>query len=279
MNPSEHISAEDLLLLALGEGDRFETEAHLYHCAECHEELRRSQADLGLYAQAQVEPQPLPAGARDRFLQAVAREPRAAAPALVASPSAAPRSRVTVYPAIPWKRRSAAGAVMAWIGWGAAAALALLALGMHADRRNLRQQLQGQQQTVARLQADEDKAHALMATLTGAGAVKVNLTLPTAKPEPSARATYQQKTGTLLLTASNLSPLPALKVYELWLIPASGGSPIPAGTFAPDGHGNASMLVASLHGATAAKAFGVTIENVGGAATPTMPIVLVGAPA
>jgi hypothetical protein len=46
--------------------------------------------------------------------------------------------------------------------------------------------------------------------------------------------------------------------------------------FRPDGRGNASVIMPPLPKGIAAKAFGVTVEDEGGATTPTMPIVLAG---
>jgi anti-sigma-K factor RskA len=77
-----------------------------------------------------------------------------------------------------------------------------------------------------------------------------------------------------MLMASNLGPVPPNKTYELWLIPAHG-APMPAGTFKPNARGEATMEH-QLPPGTEAKAFGVTIENEGGSATPTLPIVLSG---
>ena len=82
--------------------------------------------------------------------------------------------------------------------------------------------------------------------------------------------------GTLVFLASNLDPLQALKTYELWVIPADGSAPVPAGTFHPDDQGNASVIMPTLPRGVAAKAFGVTIEPDGGSQTPTLPIVLAG---
>ena len=285
MNPNEHISPEDLATLALlvtepPSGSAEETElaefrAHLRGCAECRAELRQVRSDFSLYALGRVEPVAPPAGARERFLSALQ---NAGARAAVTAETGTPTPRTTLLPTLVQRRRSPAALVLPWAGWAVAAAVAVMALGLRQERDGLRQEVSQQNLATARLQADEAKAHSLLNTLTGPGAVRVNLTIPKSKAEPNARATYQQKTGTLLLLAGNLAPLPSQKVYELWLIPANGSSPIPAGTFSPDAHGNASLLVPALHGATTAKAFGITVENAGGSTTPTMPIVLAGAP-
>ena len=75
------------------------------------------------------------------------------------------------------------------------------------------------------------------------------------------------------MLASNLAPLPADKVYELWLLPASGAAPMPAGIFKPDANGNSMMLQTMGSDSIAAKGFAITIENSGGSQTPTSPIV------
>ncbi|MGA7857108.1 MAG: anti-sigma factor, partial [Terracidiphilus sp.] len=63
----------------------------------------------------------------------------------------------------------------------------------------------------------------------------------------------------------------------LWVIPANGNAPIPAGLFRPDAAGNASVVLPPLPKGVPAKAFGVTVEKAEGSATPTAPIILAGA--
>jgi anti-sigma-K factor RskA len=72
-----------------------------------------------------------------------------------------------------------------------------------------------------------------------------------------------------------MPPLPPQKAYELWLIPMQG-APMPAGTFKPDARGSATVVNPPLPGGMEAKAFAITVENEAGAATPTMPIVMMG---
>jgi anti-sigma-K factor RskA len=85
--------------------------------------------------------------------------------------------------------------------------------------------------------------------------------------------------GGLVLLATNLKPLPEGKTYELWVIPANGKAPVPAGLFRPDAVGTANLVLPPLAAGIQAKAFGVTIENASGSDTPTSPIILSGAPA
>lgn len=277
MNTNEHVSLEDLAMLALLLEDPEDAawREHLLGCEQCREELHRVRADLGTYALVETEPVAPPTGARERFLAAMAQ----AQPKLPAAEASAAGPRVTLLPTRVRERRSAASHVLSWAGWAVAAAAVLMAIGFHDDRDSLRRALAQQDQETARLEANEMHARAFLSALTSPTAVRFDLRVPKAKPQPSARAAYQAKTGTLLLLASNLAPLPPHKVYELWLIPASGAKPVPAGTFAPDAHGNASLLVPSLRGATTAKAFGITVEHAGGSATPTTPILLAGSPA
>ncbi len=81
--------------------------------------------------------------------------------------------------------------------------------------------------------------------------------------------------SSLLFVANNMPALPPQKAYELWLIPVQG-APIPAGVFKPDAHGSATVVNPPLPAGAEAKAFGITVENEGGATTPTMPIVMMG---
>jgi len=62
----------------------------------------------------------------------------------------------------------------------------------------------------------------------------------------------------------------------LWLIPADGRNPIPAAVFHPDNHGNASVILPGLPPGLPARDFAVTVEDEGGAQTPTLPYVLAG---
>ncbi len=269
MNANDHIAVEDLALLALlllSEEEAGAVRAHMRECTLCTEEFGRVREDLARYALA-VEPVVPPVGARDRFAASLGRdETTAAKPVLVESAGSRPR-------------RSIAAHVLTWAGWAAAAAAIVIALGLKENRDSLRAALSTQHAELARYEAREARARRIVDALSDPAAVRVTLAVPKAAKEPEARATYQQKSGTLLLQAGNLQPLAPAKVYELWLIPADGGAPIAAGTFTPDAHGNANLLVPSLPGAIAAKAFGITAEPAGGSPTPTMPILLVGSPA
>lgn len=288
MTGNDHIEVEDLAmfaLLLLSEGEARVVREHLRGCALCSEELLRVREDLATYAlsvEALEAPTELPDTARDRFMSSLADDApsRNGLPSRVAEPARPPTGRPELVPsAAPPRERFTVSRILLPLGWAVAAALLLVMLGLRQDRNALRAALETQNRQMARTEAQDEKARRLLSALTGPGAVRVSLSVPKAPISPTARAMYEPRTGTLLLTASSLAPLPAAKVYELWLIPADGGSPIPAGTFSPDGRGDATVLLPTLPGAKTAKAFGITMEPAGGSLTPTLPILLAGAPA
>jgi anti-sigma-K factor RskA len=130
---------------------------------------------------------------------------------------------------------------------------------------------------LARLTSDAARARPLQDALTDPNAARITLTAkPPALAQPLGRVTYNPSNGSLILLADDLDPLMAGKVYELWLIPADGRNPLPAAVFHPDSHGNASVILPSLPTGFPAKSFGVTIEDDGGAQTPTLPFVMAG---
>ncbi len=145
-----------------------------------------------------------------------------------------------------------------------------------AQQDALRNTLTIQGDQVARLSNDAGNARLVLQALTDPTALRVSLTKPKSHPTPSGRATYLANRGTLVFLASNLAPLKTDKVYELWLMPADGSQPVPAGTFTPDARGNASVVYERLQHAVSAKGFSVTVENAGGAQVPTLPILLTG---
>jgi anti-sigma-K factor RskA len=103
---------------------------------------------------------------------------------------------------------------------------------------------------------------------------RMTLVATKSSAQPQVKTIYQPQKGHVLLLANNLPTLPDDKVYELWLMPANGGAPMPAGTFTPDDKGSTLMMHAMDNGGIEAKAFAVTVEPRGGSQSPTMPIVM-----
>ena len=281
---SQHISEDDLVLYSmqsLSAGETATAELHLEECAECGRHLAEIAGDLALLSLS-VEQQPLPAGARDRFLSRMANESQvseASAPAPIPKdePVAAPepqRSTHEVKIHSDGPRRNWFPILIPW-----AAAFAMLALAGYLGRRNqkLDYLLSSDKGRIAQLSAQAARAQELIETLTSPAAKQVVLTEGKGAPPPTGHTSYLADKGALVFVGNNLKPIPAGKTYELWIIPADGKAPIPAGLFRPDDKGSASVVLPKLPEGVPAKAFGVTIENAEGATSPTMPIVLSGA--
>lgn len=255
-----HIPQEDLALYAMQSLEPAESAAireHVEECALCRTSLAEISGDLSLVAMS-VDLKPVPEGARQRFLK------RIGAAETVAE-------KVVQMPQRKTQRAAA------WIPWAAAAVLALVAVGLGAKLYLANTELAQQSALIAAQTAESRRAHEVMELLTAPRAQHVELTAAQAQPQPTARAVYLASRGTLILEASNLKPVDADKTYELWLIPADGKAPIPAGVFRPDAAGTASVVLPPLPAGVQAKAFGVTLEKAGGSATPTLPILLSGA--
>jgi len=233
--------AEDLALYALGSlaGDeRVALEKHLEDSASCRRELELLRGDLSLVALTTAGPKP-PARSRERLMSAIAKEPR-----LPAAVKTAPPQR-------PW---------WATLRWLAAAALILVVVGLLRQNSSLQSDLASLN---ARLVDQENKlrqASEIVATLVDPEAIRVELVAAGSKPQPRGRAIYQRRNRSLIFFASNLPPLPAQKIYELWLFPASGAAPIAAGLFKPDAHGSATVVNPPLPAGVEAKNFAVTLE-------------------
>jgi hypothetical protein len=261
MTNAQHISSEDLALYAMHALSAEESagiQEHLSNCQLCSEEVAQLRGDMALLALT-VEQQPLPEGAGDRFMSRIA---------------AAPKKPSTIIPferAPVQKKR-----IPTFVPWAAAAALAAVCISLGIENRNLADMLNSEATQLSRLTASAAHAQQIADVLSAPSAQRVTLTVTKHPAEPSAHAVYLQDRGALLFEADNLKPLDPGKTYELWVIPANGNAPMPAGVFKPNANGYASVVLPQLPPGIAAKAFGVTIENDPGANTPTLPIVLAG---
>jgi hypothetical protein len=281
-----HLSQEDLALYsmqALEPAEQRAAESHLRECATCRADLAQYYADLALVGLS-VEQHPMPQGASQRLIALIANTPQVGAEAKAAASAAGAKADARD------KRSAGASGLFGWIGWAVAAAAVVFAMVMHNHNREAQNQIeQAQNQNaqtqsqidadrgeIARLSAERARAQQLMQALTSPAAQQVTLTETKQPTQPVGHAAYLRQRGALVFVASNLHPLAPGKTYELWLIPADGKAPIPAGLFRPDAAGAASVVLPPLPEGVAAKAFGVTIENSGGASAPTMPIVMSG---
>jgi anti-sigma-K factor RskA len=271
MNDKLHIADTDLALYAMGALSADEMKpvnAHLQVCARCKEEVRQNTLAVAAFAQTTPEVA-LPEGARTRFMATLADTPQTQLKAQSIA-SAQPFSK-----AFSWRTFFGSGLVRWSPALAGAFAVALLAVGI--DDLNKRAEIAPLIHQAHRGAIDSAQLAQLMDLLTSPQAKKVALHPgPVTAPPPEGRVVYAARTGKLLLTASNLHPLPAGKVYELWILQPDGKTPLPAGTFAPDSAGYATMILADAQAGLAVQGFAVTVENAGGSQTPTMPIVLSG---
>jgi anti-sigma-K factor RskA len=262
MTNGDHITQEDLAFYAmqgLSQEDTASISQHLQSCAPCRAELAGVLGDLALVGLS-VKQEQLPLGARQRFLQKLASDPRT--------------SPVGATPVVLKSKNRGSGF---WVPWVATAAMAIATISLAVQNRALNADLHDQLSLVTNLAAQASRAQQVLEVLTAPSAERVTLTEGKLPVQPTARATYLPERGGVILLATNLRPLPEGKTYELWVIPANGKAPVPAGTFRPDTVGSATLVLPTLPSGIAAKAFGVTIENAGGSSTPTAPIVLSGA--
>jgi len=248
---------------ALTPAEQQAAQSHLDVCAYCRAAVLETLTDVatvGLSAEQQTPPE----GARQRLLARIANTPQ--------TPTQA--TRPVVAPVREEERKTGFG--LGWLSWAVAMAMLAVAAYLGYGNHKLQLQLAEDRGQMARLAAGADRAEELTEALTSPAAKQVTLTETKRPAQPVGHATYLPARGALIFVASNLKPLPENKSYELWLIPANGKAPMPAGLFRPDATGSASVVLPTLPQGVEAKAFGVTIEDAQGSATPTLPIVMAG---
>jgi anti-sigma-K factor RskA len=231
------------------------------------QELARIQDDLALLALS-VDQQPAPAGSFER-LQARMRE---AGPTTTSSQTTG-NMTATISEVTAIRGRSKWAIFTPW-AIAACLAIACSVLGYKVSSMN--DALDGESGLVSNLAAKASRAQQVLEVLNAPDAQRVTLTVSKMPPAPTAHTVYLAERGALVMEASHMAPAPAGKAYELWVIPADGAAPLPAGTFRPNAEGYASLVLPKLPSGVAAKAFGITLENASGSSTPTMPILLSG---
>lgn len=249
--------AETLALYALDALDnreeKAELESHLDSCAECQAELSALRGDAALLAMSTAGPLP-PQRARQRLLAAIEAERQKQ-----------PVSRKLVVGVLHTR----------WLAIAPVAATVLLAifsLMLWREDVRLRQRLDKSQEALAEQTRQLQAVQSIRDLLNAPDALHVTLVTAKKPAQPQAKTVYAPSKG-LLLMANNMEQLPQNKVYELWLLRADGGAPMPAGTFRPDPSGNV-LMHHPMRSSIQAKAFAITIEPEGGSQTPTMPIVM-----
>lgn len=287
-----HPYGEVAPLYALGvldDAERAEFEAHLAGCEQCREEVREMGEVVGMLANAVPSVSP-PAGLRDRILTEARQSPRAsrnssddagsAAREIHGSASDQPSGDPAgVHPLRAERSPVGTGSTAAprqarasWAPWLVMAASLIIAvvagLGFLQEREARLAIETDLRATEANLSQRDD----LIASVLGADVRVARLTVD--GEAPRMQLFWNQQRGVLVLSANNLPPAPAGRVYQLWGIPEDG-APISLGTFnsQPDGTTTAVLSVPDAPLAVSA----VTEEPQGGSPQPTTTPFLVGA--
>lgn len=240
--------AEVYALDALSDAERAAIEAYVSAAPEAerqafHERVRQARETLATTFTAEEEP---PADLFDRIVaQLPAHSADVSAPAAPAAPPpvtdqlSAARERRNV-------RRRSAGMRNWLIGVAAAAVIALGGVGVGAYVANqndpLTQVLQAQDVRQATVE------------VSGGGTAIVSIA-------PSKDA--------LVVRMKDVPPPPEGKVYQMWLIPKDGTSPVSQGLMDAE----ALSKPAVVKGIHSAAALGITVEPAGGSTAPTLPTV------
>jgi anti-sigma-K factor RskA len=270
MREAFHIAEEDLVQYALGtlkEGQLGQFTAHISSCNTCRAELARIQVELAAFAAVQPLTE-VPAGAKDRFMHSLSHDK------VQESKLLQKRNKSQLY----YLTKS----FQAWIespvpmrvlSGALAAGLIFVAYDDLSHLHELRQ-LQPELKRFEKQSADFAE---LKEFLHGTNAEQVSLhEKPPLTKSPEGHALYSAASGKLVFTAANMPPPPPGKAYELWLLPAAGGAPIPAGVFTPDVQGSAAVVFPEIPANVQAAGFGVTVEDAAGSPAPTSAIILSG---
>jgi anti-sigma-K factor RskA len=269
------ISQEDLALYAmrsLPADEMAAVAAALRDNPQAQQELARIQDDLALLALS-VDQQAAPAGSFARLQARMYETAQAGSTSVPAGKPIEMTATQTEIATVSSTGRSKWAVITPWI---IAACLAIACSILGYRTASLNDALDGESRLVSNLAAKASRAQQVLEVLNAPDAQRVTLAATRTPPAPTAHAVYLAERGALVMEANNLKPVPAGKAYELWVMPAGGGAPMPVGTFWPNSEGYASIVLPHFPSGVAAKGFGITIENAGGAKTPTLPIVLSG---
>jgi anti-sigma-K factor RskA len=273
MNPAHddvkgHAGAYVLDSLDPDERSIFET--HLTTCEECAAEVRSLRRVTDALARAVPVRTPRPQ-LRQRVLDSLAQSPHGVHPL---------REERRVPVAVPAAARS----------WLPLAALLVLTIGIGAYAARL-------QTRVADLEARLDQAilqasaaetavadarrvgtelRSAMGVLAAPDLVRIDLAGQPTAPQATARAMWSRARG-MVFAASNLPPLPAGRVYQVWVV--TGPAPVSAGLLTPDAEGGGLTYFSTPPDIPPPAAVAVTLEPAGGVPSPTGAFYLIGKPA
>ena len=248
--------AEDLALYAMGaldDRDCPELQGHLGTCGECRRELEALRADMAMLALTATGPQP-PQRARQRLMAALTESPQQA------------KSPVTL--GRLWPRW------LALVPAALALVLAVFSTGLLLEIQRLKDANAKLANELHLEQVQSAQAKEIVAMLKDPKAQQMTLVAAKTPLQPQVKTIYVRDKGHVLLIANNLAEPPDKMAYELWLMPASGGPPMPCGMFKTDWRGHGLMLHPMKTAGVDAKSFAVTMEPETGSDSPTLPILM-----
>ncbi len=268
-------SLAELALGTLPSAERPALQAWLAEDAAAREELTALRESLILLALTPADAEPS-ADLRTRVLAISGQAVDGAAPASLASPAGT----------LPFTAARKGGAGATW-GWLAAAASALLAMGLgwyalqlRSDVERLQADLQVSEARLVEAQVEGRSNRTRLARVQAETAIlsaddlrRVDLVGQPGAPQAVARAFWSRQRG-LVLTTTRLPALPAGRTYQLWVLTA--GAPISAGVFRHDDAGGSSTLFDTPVSLPTPDGMAVSIEPEGGVPAPTGDIVLMG---
>jgi anti-sigma-K factor RskA len=241
---------------------------HVAGCAECAKKLAEARGRAAVLAFGATQEKP-PAGAKEKLFARISAEQK----------GTSGEAAKSVDESAPGQRESRGETrKRSWWNWvlaPVAAALALVSLGLWRVNQRLDGEVREARLEVVRLQQERVRVERLVNVLAAPETVTVKLAATDAATKSSGVVRYNRNSGTVIYTAE-LPPLPADKVYQMWLVPTSG-APISAGTFSQAEPGKTQVWSAQVPANIEPKAFAVTIEPAGGVPQPTGPKVLLGA--
>ena len=250
------------VLGSLDPDERAIFEAHLAGCEECAAEVRalRTVTDALAYTVPQRTPRP---------------ELRQRALASLAGASATPTRPSRVESLTRSWLPLAATLVLALGVAVYAARLQGRVAGLEARLEQALVQASAADRAVADARRVSAELQSTMGVLAAPDLVRIDLAGQPTAPQARARALWSRARG-MVFTASNLPPLPAGRVYQVWVV--TGPAPVSAGLLNPDASGGGLTFFCTPPDIPPPMAVAVTLEPAGGVPAPTGQFYLLGTP-
>jgi len=270
MTSVSHISPENLTEYALGTLPPTQLNsmrAHFMLCAPCREQLRQINLSLAAYGAA-VAQGSVPPLARDHFVDRLAVTSQVRA--IKGMPKFGSSLIIRLRTYLDWFKTGR------WMVYLVGALAVGLFWSVIIDYR-ISTELRLMYAQARQGDLDSSRLNEILDLLTSTNMKRVELREnPMLANQPEGHITYSSQSGRLLFTGSSLHTLPIEKTYQLWVLLVGDYAPISAGTFTPDNSGNASLIPPPIPAHLTIRTFALSIEDKGGATSPTLPYQLTG---